>query len=215
MLEQFKLKFPCISITIGGTKSKVEDIDNANGNEKVVKTTGDKTPYIGSKIMDGYNDTVRKSTIWSSIRGNPRNRRNQIRLSTKIENIRKLEGKGIRVEKIRIKKLPARRKKLDEKSRLDRFNTEIAYQKVKDLQNFVRKRNHSNKIILLTKKQLMDHFTAIKDGNNTNKCDICENSFTKKEKFEMHVLAVHEGKKPNACNSCHAPTKEAHIPSWD
>ena len=215
MLEQFKLKFPCISITIGGTKSKVEDIDNANGNEKVVKTTGDKTPYIGRKIMDGYNDTIRKSTIWSSIRGNPRNRRNQIRLSTKIENIRKLEGNGVRVEKIRVKKLPACRKKIDEKSRLDRFNTEIAYQKVKDLQNFVRKRNHSNKIILLTKKQLMDHFTAIKDGNNTNKCDICETSFTKKEKLEMHVLAVHEGKKPNACNSCHAPTKEAHIPSWD
>ena len=215
MLEQFKLKFPCISITIGGTKSKVEDIDNANGNEKVVKTTGDKTPYIGRKIMDGKNDTKSKPTIWSSIRGNPRNRRNQIRLSTKIENIRKLEGKGIRVEKIRVKKLPAHKKKLDEKSRIDRFNSEIAYQKVKDLQNFVRKRNHSNKIILLTKKQLMDHFTAIKDGNNTNKCDICETSFTKKEKLEMHVLAVHEGKKPNACNSCHAPTKEAHIPSWD
>ena len=149
MLEQFKLKFPCISITIGGTKSKVEDIDNANGNEKVVKTTGDKTPYIGRKIMDGKNDTKSKPTIWSSIRGNPRNRRNQIRLSTKIENIRKLGGKSIRVEKIRVKK------KLDEKSGIDRFNTEIAYQKVKDLQNFVRKRNHSNKIILRTKGQLI------------------------------------------------------------
>ena len=155
MLEQFKLKFPCISITIGGTKSKVEDIDNANGNEKVVKTTGDKTLYVGSKIMDVNNDTERKPTIWSSIRGNPRNRRNQIRLSTKIENIRKIGGKGIRVEKIRVKKLPARKKKLDEKSGIDRFNTEIAYQKVKDLQNFVRKRNHSNKIILRTKGQLI------------------------------------------------------------
>ena len=209
MLEQFKLKFPCISITIGGTKSKAEDIDNTNDNEKLIKT-GDKTPYVGSKIMDGKND----HTIWSSIQGNPRNRRNQIRLSSKIENIGKLGGKGIRVEKVRVK-LPAHKKKLDEKSRLDRFNTEIAYQKVKDLQNFVRKKNHSNKIILRTKKQLMDHFTAIKDGNNTNKCDICETTFTKKEKLAMHVLAVHEEKKPNACNSCHAPTKEAHIPSWD
>ena len=77
--------------------------------------------------MDGKNDTKSKPTIWSSIRGNPRNRRNQIRLSTKIENIRKLEGNGIRVEKIRVK-LPARKKKLDEKSRLDRINSEIAYQ---------------------------------------------------------------------------------------
>ena len=168
MLEQFKLKFPCISITIGGKKSKVEVIDNANGNEKVVKTTGDKTPYVGSKIMDVNNDTKRKSTIWSSIRGNPRNRRNQIRLSTKIENIRKIGGKGIRVEKIRVKKLPARKKKLDEKSGIDRFNTEIAYQKVKDLQNFVRKRNHSNKIILRTKGQLISEclFWCLKFSKN-------------------------------------------------
>ena len=36
------------------------------------------------------------------------------------------------------------------------------------------------------------------------KCDVCNGSFTTKRYLKLHIMAVHEGKRPFQCNSCEA-----------